>query len=312
MDRLLAPLALVGLLALPAAVGCSRSGLSSGRPDAADHQPGSDAAGDATVGPETSDVTAGPETSDGETAADACAGDCRVDDCASCVGMCPGCPPGRSSVCGDGRLLAGEVCDDGNRTIGDGCSADCTAVETGFRCRVPGKRCLAICGDGLVVGGETCDDGNTTGGDGCSSACRVEPDPLVPVCGDGLATPDEECDCGDGFVPVPEWCLGPNGHTDYGDCTTSCTWGPFCGDGIANGPEQCDLGAKNGTVDGPDGCTLGCTTPHFCGDWIVDTHLGEECDLGERNGKRLDQQGNLSDAPDAFVWCRVDCTIAGA
>jgi hypothetical protein len=40
----------------------------------------------------------------------------------------------------------------------------------------------------------------------------------------------------------------------------------------------------NGTSVGLDGCTLGCTKPHFCGDGIVDSSLGEECDLGSRNG----------------------------
>ncbi|MFO8058817.1 MAG: DUF4215 domain-containing protein [bacterium] len=29
-------------------------------------------------------------------------------------------------VCGDGSVDAGEQCDDGNLTVGDGCSADCT------------------------------------------------------------------------------------------------------------------------------------------------------------------------------------------
>jgi cysteine-rich repeat protein len=32
-------------------------------------------------------------------------------------------------TCGDGILDAGEVCDDGNTTGGDGCSADCTALN---------------------------------------------------------------------------------------------------------------------------------------------------------------------------------------
>src|SRR5438045_7466330 len=39
-----------------------------------------------------------------------------------------------TSGCGDGLLQAttlGEVCDDGNSVSGDGCSADCLAVEAG-------------------------------------------------------------------------------------------------------------------------------------------------------------------------------------
>ena len=68
-----------------------------------------------------------------------------------------------------------EACDDMNTTAGDGCSADCKKVETGYECRVPGRRCVPACGDGKIIGGEACDDGNTTPDDGCSPTCAVEP-----------------------------------------------------------------------------------------------------------------------------------------
>jgi cysteine-rich repeat protein len=80
-------------------------------------------------------------------------------------------------VCGDGFLDAGEECDDGNTTDGDGCSAACT--------REP------ACGDAYTDAGEECDDGNTTDGDGCSATCTVE-----PACGDGTQDAGEECDDG--------------------------------------------------------------------------------------------------------------------
>lgn len=68
-------------------------------------------------------------------------------------------------VCGDGyvNVAAGEVCDDGNATSGDGCSADCRSTE--------------VCGNGIVdiAAGEQCDDGNTTDGDGCSATCQLSP-----------------------------------------------------------------------------------------------------------------------------------------
>ena len=74
-------------------------------------------------------------------------------------------------ACGDGRLDTadpmdgsdkGEVCDDGNQTSGDGCSADCTSTET--------------CGNGLPdpIKGEECDDGNRVDHDGCDSTCKLE------------------------------------------------------------------------------------------------------------------------------------------
>ncbi|WP_342379818.1 Ig-like domain-containing protein [Myxococcus stipitatus] len=71
-------------------------------------------------------------------------------------------------VCGDGYLDSGEVCDDGNRTAGDGCRADCRGVE--------------VCGDGLVdsAAGEQCDDGGTTPGDGCDESCQLDAFTNIP------------------------------------------------------------------------------------------------------------------------------------
>ncbi|WP_437758502.1 EGF domain-containing protein [Sorangium sp. So ce1389] len=73
------------------------------------------------------------------------------------------CTPSAPPACGDGIVQAGEVCDDGNQTAGDGCSADCKGLE--------------VCGDGRVdlATGESCDDGNTANGDGCDASCHVEP-----------------------------------------------------------------------------------------------------------------------------------------
>ena len=73
--------------------------------------------------------------------------------------------------CGNGRLDPGEVCDDGNATVGDGCSFECKSNET--------------CGNGIVdpirldnmgsqIPNEQCDDGNTLGHDGCSGTCATE------------------------------------------------------------------------------------------------------------------------------------------
>src|SRR3990167_8263810 len=68
--------------------------------------------------------------------------------------------------CGNGVVIAPEVCDDRNRLHGDGCSADCLSNET--------------CGNSVIdaVKGEACDDGNTVDGDGCQATCAV------PACGD--------------------------------------------------------------------------------------------------------------------------------
>jgi len=58
----------------------------------------------------------------------------------------------------------------------------------------------------------------------------------------------------------------------------------------------------NGSDLSPSGCTFGCTKPHYCGDGIVDTNLGEQCDLGNQNGVPVDGYGPC-------VLCRTDCTI---
>ncbi|HEV8320051.1 MAG TPA: DUF4215 domain-containing protein [Myxococcota bacterium] len=100
-------------------------------------------------------------------------------------------------VCGNGAVEAGEECDDGNTTPGDGCSAACT-LEPG------------ICGDGVLNLGEECDDGNTTPGDGCDAGCQLEGvgacGPEVPAaCGDSIA--DDVTTAG---LAVNDWtaCLG--------------------------------------------------------------------------------------------------------
>jgi cysteine-rich repeat protein len=77
--------------------------------------------------------------------------------------------------CGDGRLEQSEVCDDGNATAGDGCTAACL-VETGWQCGTTAPTaCWPTCGDRRVLGPEECDDGNVVAGDGCSPQCRNDP-----------------------------------------------------------------------------------------------------------------------------------------
>ena len=64
--------------------------------------------------------------------------------------------------CGNHIVEPGELCDDGNRVDGDGCSATCMSREQ--------------CGDGALDRqlGEECDDGNLLSHDGCDSRCLEE------------------------------------------------------------------------------------------------------------------------------------------
>ena len=116
------------------------------------------------------------------------------------------------------------------------------------------------------------------------------------VCGDGVISPGEQCDDGD-----------LNTDQGYGTCTTRCKIGPFCGDGQVNGPEECDLGSGNGKVDGKGGCSFGYSSPHYCGDSIIDSDRGEQCDLGDLNGVPLDPNGQPSDT--GMLSCTKNCLI---
>jgi len=83
-----------------------------------------------------------------------------------------------AAVCGDGHLVEGEECDDGNKKSGDGCNSNCEK-ETGWACTggnsfTPSTCVASQCGDGTRSGTEQCDDGNNVSGDGCSSTCETE------------------------------------------------------------------------------------------------------------------------------------------
>lgn len=199
------------------------------------------------------------------------------------------------SGCGNGVMASGEVCDDGNRLHGDGCSADCRSTEA--------------CGNGLIdeITGEQCDDANLVDGDTCQSTCRS------PRCGDGIqdVAVNEACDmgaansnaanaacrtncqlkrCGDGVHDSDEVC--EDGNVVFGDgCSGDCKSLETCGSGyldVAKG-EACDPGAAGGSP-----CRNDCTIPG-CGDGVIDTTNGESCDAGASN----------SNAADAA--CRTNC-----
>ena len=165
-------------------------------------------------------------------------------------------PPG----CGNGDLTSDETCDDGNKVSGDGCAANCLAVEVGYSCPIAGKLCIpiAVCGDGVQVSPELCDDGNTAAGDGCSPTCKFEPgwkctgSPSVcthTVCGDGVIEGAETCEDGNAmpFDGCSALCQNEPKCTVGSGCTSSC------GDGVVVN-EGCDDGNN---IDG-DGCSKDC------------------------------------------------------
>jgi fibro-slime domain-containing protein len=208
--------------------------------------------------------------------------------------------------CGNGVIDDGEVCDDGNATGGDGCSADCLTIETGFYCTDPGIRCMhdQVCGNGFVETGETCDDRNTTPADGCDANCMIEPGWACAVpgircvaaaCGDGIVAGFEECDDGNstGGDGCSASCTVEDGHA-CGAPGQPCT-AVVCGNGVREGAEQCD----DGNHELGDGCDTQChrepkcedgTCQAVCGDGVIQP--GEACD-----------DGNTRD----FDGCSSDC-----
>lgn len=92
-------------------------------------------------------------------------------------------------VCGNLLTEAGEECDDGNVTAGDGCEPDCTVTV------------FDVCGNGILELGEECDDG-AGNSDTLPNACRTNC--TAAFCGDGVVDAGEDCDGG-------------------GGCTASCT-----------------------------------------------------------------------------------------
>ncbi|MBA2542469.1 MAG: hypothetical protein H0V17_22700 [Deltaproteobacteria bacterium] len=148
------------------------------------------------------------------------------------------------SGCGNGILTSSEVCDDGNTTNGDGCSADCRSLET--------------CGNAVLdpAAGETCDCGDGTGS--APASCNG----LGNSATNSSSPCRENCQlrrCNDGTLEQPEQCEG----TNLGDKTCS------------------DLGFYSGTLACSEFCTFdtsGCTGS--CGDGTLDAEE-EQCDTDE-------------------------------
>ena len=129
-----------------------------------------------------------------------------------------------------------------------------------------------------------------------------------------------------------------DGNTDDGDgCSTTCTEekitlvaaASICGNGILEKNEECDDSNRRDN----DGCSTSCLLEiGICGDGVVQTLLGEQCEqsthdtslpyeckncrifslfCGDKKldaGEECDEGSDNADTPDAH--CRQDCSIA--
>nr|MBA3454314.1 DUF4215 domain-containing protein [Deltaproteobacteria bacterium] len=213
---------------------------------------------------------------------DGCETSCRLSNGEMCTmpgqcdsGICDAgiCEPANS--CGNNVLEAGEICDDGNTTNGDGCEASCR-LTNGEECTMNNQCDSGVCdltnnpgicepantcGNSAVEVGEICDDGNTANGDGCESNCTI-----TVVCGNGIRQGTEICDdgnqvAGDGCENTCRLSIGEMCTTDMqcasGFCdpvTMTCQPVVGCGNGVLQTGEGCDDG--NNVVG--DGCNATC------------------------------------------------------
>ena len=181
---------------------------------------------------------------------------------------------------------------------------------------------VEVCGDGILhsendeacdgtdLGGATCldqgfDSGTLQCADDCSfdtSGCQNDPGPL---CGNGVLEDGEECDGADfGELTCADYFFDFGRLTCLDTCEISvdaCNDVPVCGDGEREGVEECDDGNN---VD-EDGCAFDCLL-ESCGDGIVQTALGEECDTGGVLSFTCD---DVAGRPVGIVQC-TDCAFS--
>eukprot|EP00931_Biecheleriopsis_adriatica_P040733 TRINITY_DN23337_c0_g1_i1.p1 TRINITY_DN23337_c0_g1~~TRINITY_DN23337_c0_g1_i1.p1 ORF type:complete len:4853 (-),score=966.29 TRINITY_DN23337_c0_g1_i1:13-14571(-) len=245
-------------------------------------------------------------------------------------------------ICGDGLLVEGEACDDGNKDDDDGCSSLCL-LERGWFCRPEGeltksevpegpplaarKRtiCEPLCGDGIALMnfGEECDDGNRKPSDGCDEHCKVETGYScgIPATGSGsyasVCTPI----CGDGLQRAPETC--DDGNVAEGDgCTAQCVmdpgyacWPPgvpcrqLCGDYLRLEGEECD----DGNLRLADGCDSSCKVEvgWICESFVLSPTNATSvcspiCGNGRLHGDEVCDDGNLEPGDGCDENCQTE------
>jgi cysteine-rich repeat protein len=169
-------------------------------------------------------------------------------------------------LCGNRALDAGESCDDGNMTNGDGCNAECQNE----RCisQTPGYPTVALCEDGNPCTDDVC--AATAGG-----TCTHPP----KNCNDGISCTEDSCDASDGTCR-------------HASSDALCNDSNPCTDDFCSMSMGCANTANSSACDDSNRCTEndicaskvcrgtrinGCL---FCGDDYYNPFGGEQCDDG--------------------------------
>jgi len=149
-----------------------------------------------------------------------------------------------AASCGDGITEGTEMCDDGNRTPGDGCSAVCTDESA-----------EPTCGDGVRNGGETDTDcggpcAACESGSGCVIAADcadtvcVAGECRAPTCDDRVINGSEsDMDCGGDCAPC---AVGETCGTDDDCLDSSCVEGTCQATLVDSGSEDREPGSRKG------------------------------------------------------------------
>ncbi len=176
-------------------------------------------------------------------------------------------------TCGNSALDAGEGCDDGNTTAGDGCSSVCV-VEAGFTCPTPGSACT--CATGFF--GATCQ--------ACSPACTASQYEVI------ACTPSTNRLCGacDGSCatcngPSSNNCLSCSGGNTLsgGSCVAPNTLPTITAPATAAPNEDESIaftGSNQVSITDPDPATLSVTLSTSNGTFTITTTTGLTLDAG--------------------------------
>ena len=157
-------------------------------------------------------------------------------------------PPPPTSVCGDGVVVLGELCDPGVPPV---CGPDSMIMHCAATCDAYTVVPCSLCGNGALDPGEACDgaefagescatQGFFTGALLCSKTCELDTS-ACHDCGDGIADAGEPCDGADlkdqdcqslGYAAGALVCLATCGGFDTsgcdGDSSGCCAAGSVC------------------------------------------------------------------------------------